>query len=316
MSDISISWRIFIVALLAAFVPLMVPAYLSFQLTQMIGLALALLGLNVLVGWAGQISLGQGAFFAMGAYGSAMLTDRGMPWWLALALGTVGCAVLGYLFGKPALRLERAYLALATFSLALAVPQLLRYRRWEAYTGGAQGLPVQRPEPPTWLAVTADAYMYWIALAVAALMFIGTQRLRSGSTGLECQALRDHEVAAASCGVDVAAAKTKAFVLSAACAGIGGGLYALNVQLVTPDSFTLFLSLTLLIGLVVGGLGSLLGPLLGAAFIQFVPSAAEKISTSAPWAIFGLAVLLVVFVAPHGLAGLPRQLGMRKKKEH
>lgn len=309
----SITFRIAIFAAGAALIPLVAPAYLSFQLTQMIGLALALLGLNVLIGWAGQISLGQGAFFAVGAYGIAMLMDKGMPWWLALGVGSAGTAVVGYLLGRPALRLERAYLALATFALALAVPQLLRYRHWEKYTGGAQGLPVTRPEPPSWLGISPDAWMYWLALLIAALMFIGVQRLRTGPQGLACQALRDHPVAAAACGVDVAAVKTKAFVLSAACAGMGGGLYALNVQLVTPDSFTLFLSLTLLIGLVVGGIGSLLGPILGAAFIQFMPGVAEKVSGSAPWAIFGFAVLLVVFFAPRGLAGLPEQLGIRKE---
>ena len=313
MLKLSTNARIVAVAALAAAVPLVAPAYLSFQLTQMIGLALALLGLNVLVGWAGQISLGQGAFFAAGAYGIAMLMDKGWPWWAALGAGTAATAALGYLLGRPALRLERAYLALATFALALAVPQLLRYRQWESHTGGAQGLPVLRPEPPAALGVTADTWMFWLSLLIATLLFLGTQRLKEGPQGLACQALRDHPVAASACGVDVAAVKTKAFVLSATCAGVGGGLYALNVQLVTPDSFTLFLSLTLLIGLVVGGLGSVAGPLLGAAFIQFVPSAAEKVSGSAPWAIFGLAVLLVVFVAPRGLAGLPRQLAFRRR---
>lgn len=313
MNKIPVTWRIAAVALIAALVPLVVPPYLAFQLTQMIGLALALLGLNVLVGWAGQVSLGQGAFFAMGAYGIAILMGKGWPWWLAFIAGTAVTTALGYLLGRPALRLERAYLALATFALALAVPQLLRYRKWEAWTGGAQGLPVLRPEPPAWLSVTPDAWMYWLALLVATCMFIGVQRLRTGSQGLACQALRDHAVAASACGVDVAAVKTKAFVLSAACASMGGSLYALNVQLVTPDSFTLFLSLTILIGLVVGGLGSLVGPVLGAAFIQFMPSVAEKISTSAPWAVFGMAVLLVVFVAPRGLAGLPRQMGAGRK---
>lgn len=302
------SWKIAAFVALAALIPIVAPPYLSFQLTQTIGLALALLGLNVLVGWAGQICLGQGAFFAIGAYAVAMLMNRGMPWWLALPVGTLGAAVLGYLLGKPALRLERAYLALATFALALAVPQLIRYRHWEVHTGGAQGLPVTRPEPPSWLDVSPDTWMYWIALTVATLMFVATHRLRGGPQGLACQALRDHPVAAAACGVDVAGVKTRAFVLSAACAGAGGGLYALNVQLVTPDSFTLFLSLTLLIGVVVGGLGSSIGPLLGALFIQFVPGIADKVSTSASWAVFGAAVLLVVFFAPRGLAGLPQQL--------
>lgn len=304
------------VALLAALLPLFAPAFLTFQLTQTIGLGIALVGLNVLTGWAGQPSIGHGAFFAIGAYGTAMLVDAGLPWWAALPLACAAGAAIAFVIGKPILRLEHTYLALATFAIALAVPQLVRNAAVERWTGGAQGLQLDRPAPPDWLApwVGQDTWMYWVALVLAVAVVLGVQRLSRGRLGLELRALSDHPVAAGACGIDVAGSKAMAFVLSVVCACAGGGLYALNVQLVTPDSFTVFLSLTMVVGLVVGGPGTVLGPWIGAVFVQFVPSVADRISTAAPWAIFGIAILLVVFVQPRGIAGLlsraPRARGL------
>ncbi|WP_076998187.1 branched-chain amino acid ABC transporter permease [Variovorax sp. KK3] len=296
------------VALVAAVLPLFLPAFLTFQLTQTLGLGIALVGLNVLTGMAGQPSLGHGAFFAIGAYATAMLIGAGLPWWVALPLACGFGAVIAYVIGKPILRLEHTYLALATFAIALAVPQLARNAMVERWTGGAQGLQLDRPSPPAWLEawVDQDAWMYWVALALAVVVVLAVRRLARGRLGLELRALSDHTVAAAACGIDVARSKAMAFVLSAVCACVGGGLYALNVQLVTPDSFTLFLSLTMVAGLVVGGLGTMLGPWIGALFVQFVPSLADRISTAAPWAVFGVAILLVVFLQPRGIAGLMR----------
>ncbi|OUL99473.1 branched-chain amino acid ABC transporter permease [Variovorax sp. JS1663] len=299
---------ILVVALVAALLPLLVPDFLTFQLTQTIGLGIALVGLNVLTGMAGQPSLGHGAFFAIGAYGTAMLVEAGLPWWTALPLACVLGAVLAFLIGKPILRLEHTYLALATFAIALAVPQLVRNAAVERWTGGAQGLQLDRPSPPAWLDpwVNQDMWMYWVALVLAVAVVLAVRRLARGRLGLELRALSDHAVAAAACGIDVSRSKALAFMLSAVCACVGGSLYALNVQLVTPDSFTLFLSLTMVAGLVVGGLGTALGPWIGAVFVQFVPSVADRISTAAPWAIFGVAILLVVFMQPRGIAGMLR----------
>jgi branched-chain amino acid transport system permease protein len=298
--------NILVVSLLAAALPLFVPAFLTFQLTQTIGLAIALIGLNVLTGWAGQPSIGHGAFFAIGAYGTAMLINAGLPWWVALPLACVIGGIIAFVIGKPILRLEHSYLALATFAIALAVPQLVRNAAVEPWTGGAQGLQLDRPAPPAWLEpwVGQDTWMYWVSLAIAVAVMLGVQRLSRARLGLELRALSDHAVAAAGCGIDVPRSKAMAFVISVACACAGGGLYALNVQLVTPDSFTLFLSLTMVVGLVVGGPGTALGPWIGALFVQFIPSFADRISTAAPWAIFGVAILLVVFLQPAGIAGM------------
>lgn len=292
--------------LLLAFAPLLLPGYVTFQLTQTVGLALALVGLNVLMGWGGQPSLGQGAFFALGAYVVAVLAQFGVPWWLGLPAAVLLGAGVALVLGKPILGLEQAYLALATFALALAVPQLLRFGAWERWVGGAAGLQLERPVQPAWMPawVTQDAWMYWIALLVCTGAVLVVNTLLSGRLGLELKAVRDQPTAASACGIDVARTKTIAFVVSAACGGLGGALYALNVQLVSPDSFTLFLSLTMLVGLTIGGPGTLAGPIVGAVFIQFVPMLAGRISTAAPWPIFGVAVLIVILVEPRGLVGL------------
>ena len=201
-----------------------------------------------------------------------------------------------------------AFEAVKPLAIALALPQLVRNAAVERWTGGAQGLQLDRPSPPAWLEpwVNQDMWMYWVALALAIAVVLAVRRLARGRLGLELRALSDHTVAAAACGIDVSRSKALAFVLSAACACAGGGLYALNVQLVAPDSFTLFLSLTMVAGLVVGGLGTVLGPWIGALFVQFVPSLADRVSTAAPWAVFGVAILLVVFLQPRGIAGMLR----------
>lgn len=297
-------------ALAAALLAPALPAFLSFQFTQMMALAIAMMGLGVLTGWAGQPSMGQGAFFAIGAYGTAMLIHAGLPWWAALPLASLAGAVIAFVIGWPILRLEHAYLALATFAIALSVPQLLRHPAVERWTGGAQGLQLEQAAPPSMLEawIAQDLWMYWLTLALATAIALALQRLSRARLGLELRALSDHAAAAAACGIDVSRGKALAFALSAACAGAGGGIYALNVQLVTPDSFTLLLSLTMVIGLVVGGPGSALGPWIGAAFVQFVPSLADRISTAAPWAVMGLAILLVIFVQPRGIAGMAERL--------
>lgn len=292
-------------ALAMAFLPLLVPGALTFQLTQMLGLVIALTGLNIFVGWAGQPTLAQGAMFALGSYVTAILCKTGAAWWLALPAAGLAVGVFALLLALPILRLSHTYLALATFALALAVPQVLKHPTVSAWTGGARGLELDRPKAPEWLAVGlgADAWMYWIALTVALVSSVSVALLLAGRAGLELRAVRDNVFAASAHGIHVSRVKNLAFCGSGALAGIGGGLYALNVQYISPESFPVFLSLTMLVALVVGGPGSAVGPWIGAAFLQFVPSWAEAISTSAPWAIFGFSVLVIVFVAPRGIAG-------------
>lgn len=298
--------RLLFAALLAAacVLPFVLPSYAVFQATMVITYALALLGLNLLTGFNGQISLGHGAFFALGAYVAAMLMElAGWPYWATLPAAALAGGLLGYLFGMPALKLEGVYLALATFALGVATPQLLKYKGFEAFTGGSQGLVLMKPEAPFGLPLDADQWLYFFCLAVALALFAVARNLLRGSVGLNLVAVRDHPIAAQAMGVDNARIKTVTFGISALYTSVGGALSAIVVQFVAPDSFSVFLSITLLVGAVVGGLSSLSGALYGALFIQFVPRLAEQVSKAAPWAVYGAILLALMLLWPTGVAG-------------
>jgi branched-chain amino acid transport system permease protein len=275
--------------------------------------AIALVGLNILTGYNGQISLGHGAFFALGAYAAGMLIEHaGMPYWLTVPSAGLICLVLGYLFGRPALKLEGLYLALATFALGVAMPQLLKYKALEPWTGGVQGIILMKPDAPFGIKLNADQWVYIFALIVAIVMFWLARNMINSSTGRALRAVRDHAMAAQAMGVDNAHYKSMAFGVSAAYTGVGGALSAIAVQYVSPDSFNLFLSISLLVGIVVGGIGTLWGALFGAVFIMFVPSLAESISKAAPWAIYGVVLILLMFLMPGGVVGLFNKLTGRR----
>jgi branched-chain amino acid transport system permease protein len=287
--------------------------YQLFQGAMVLSYAIALVGLNILTGYNGQISLGHGAFFALGAYAAGMLIEHaGMPYWLTVPSAGLICLVLGYLFGRPALKLEGLYLALATFALGVAMPQLLKYKALEPWTGGVQGIILMKPDAPFGIKLNADQWVYIFALIVAIVMFWLARNMINSSTGRALRAVRDHAMAAQAMGVDNAHYKSMAFGVSAAYTGVGGALSAIAVQYVSPDSFNLFLSISLLVGIVVGGIGTLWGALFGAVFIMFVPSLAESISKAAPWAIYGVVLILLMFLMPGGVVGLFNKLTGRR----
>ena len=297
---------------IACVLPFVVSNYRTFQLTLVLVYAIALLGLNILTGYNGQISLGHGAFYAIGAYTAAVLMDRlGAPYWATLPAAGAVCLVAGFLFGLPALRLEGLYLALATFALGVSMPQLLKYHHLEKWTGGVQGIVIAKPEPPFGLPINPDQWLYLFTLAVAVVMFVLGWNLLRGRVGRALIAIRDQHIAAEAMGINSALYKSLAFGVSAMYTGIAGALGAIAVQYVAPDSFTIFLSLVFLVGIVVGGLASISGALYGALFIQFVPNVADEISKAAPWAIFGLFLIGFVYLMPTGVAGAVRMLLLR-----
>ena len=302
---------------IACALPFVVSNYRTFQLTLVLVYAIALLGLNILTGYNGQISLGHGAFYAIGAYTAAVLMDRlGAPYWATIPAAGAVCLVAGFLFGLPALRLEGLYLALATFALGVSMPQLLKYHHLEKWTGGVQGIVIAKPEPPAFLReaglqMNPDQWLYFFALAVAAMMFVLGWNLLRGRVGRALIAIRDQHIAAEAMGINNALYKSLAFGVSAMYTGVAGALGAIAVQYVAPDSFTIFLSLVFLVGIVVGGLASISGALYGALFIQFVPNVADEISKAAPWAIFGLFLIGFVYLMPSGVAGAVRMLLVR-----
>ena len=294
-----------LILLLVAALPFFLSNYRVFQLTLVLAYAIVLLGLNMLTGYNGQISLGHGAFYAIGAYTAAILMDKfGVPYWLTLPAAAAVCLVAGFLFGLPALRLEGLYLALATFALGVALPQLLKYKSFEHWTGGVQGIVIIKPDAPFGLPLNADQWLYLFTLGVTVVMFILGINLLRGRIGRAMIAIRDQPVAAEVMGVNIALYKALTFGVSAMYTGIGGALGAIAVQFVAPDSFTIFLSIAFLVGIVVGGLASVSGAIYGALFIQFVPNIADQISKAAPWAIYGVFLIVCMVAMPGGIAGL------------
>jgi branched-chain amino acid transport system permease protein len=293
--------------------PFVMSSYHTFQLTMVLVYAIVLLGLNILTGFNGQISLGHGAFFAIGAYTAAVLIDKsGMAYWATVPIAGAVCLVIGFLFGLPALRLEGLYLALATFALAVATPQLLKYRRLEHWTGGVQGITISKPDPPPGLPLDSDQWLYFFCLIVALPMFVIGWNLLRGRIGRAIMAIRDHPIAASTMGIDLAIYKSTTFGVSAMFTGIAGALSAIVTQFVAPDSFPVFLSLSFLVGIVVGGIASISGAVFGAIFIEFIPNIADQISDAAPWAIYGLFLIGCMYLMPRGVAGfLLKLLGRR-----
>jgi branched-chain amino acid transport system permease protein len=289
--------------------PFLFKNYRVFQFNLVLVYAIAILGLNVLTGFNGQFSLGHGAFYAFGAYTAAILMDKvGVPYWATLPVAFVFCFVFGILMGFPALRLAGHFLALATFALALAVPQLLKYKHIEHLTGGVQGVVLNKPEPPFAFRfldqpLSSDRWLYYFTLAVAALMFLLVWNLLRGRVGRALIAVRDHPIAATAMGINLTLFKSMTFGVSAGITGLAGALGAIVVAFVSPDSFTVNLSIFLLVGVVVGGLASIPGAIFGGIFIQFVPNIADEISKSAPAAIYGLVLIGFMYLLPMGVMG-------------
>jgi branched-chain amino acid transport system permease protein len=320
------------VAVAVAIVPRFAGEYRMSQLTFVGIYFIALIGLNILSGWSGQISLGHGAFVGVGAYTAAvlMLGRPGLealtvepPGWLPLGDGmlpiyTIPIAglvagVVGYAFGVPALRLAGISLALATFAVAVSLPAVAK--RFENVTGGGGGLALPLPETPFGLDVTVRNWLYYQAWVTAGILLLVAWLLLRGRAGRALRSLRDGEVAAVSYGVSPAAYKTFAFGLSSAYAGIAGALLAIEVSYVNPDTFPVGMSILFLASVVLGGLASFTGALLGAFVMQFLPIWAQdppllsvEFARQAPAVVVGVILIVAMFLAPSGLAGLLRRL--------
>ncbi|HEY2703302.1 MAG TPA: branched-chain amino acid ABC transporter permease [Candidatus Dormibacteraeota bacterium] len=289
---------------LLAVPPLLLPDFVTYDLAYAGVYAIAILGLVLLTGFSGQISLGQGAFMAIGGYASAILVaTAGWSLYLTIPVAGVLATVVGIVVGIPAARLTGIYLALATFALSLAAPALLK----EAVplTNGARGIVVSSAAPVGPL--TQEQCQYYLCWGIAALLLVFAVNLVRGRFGRALVAVRDSEAAARASGINVPLYRAAAFGISAFCAGIAGALLSDLAGFVNPDSFGPQLSITVLVGAVVGGVGSMLGPVLGALFVEFLPIRAQdipRVGTAAPAVIEGVLLILVVLVAPTGLAGL------------
>lgn len=309
--------------IVAVLLPLVVPDFTIFQLTQAMIYAMAIQGLNLLTGYNGQFSLGHSAFYAIGAYTAAIMMDSfgsGYVWTLPVAF--VITLVVGFLFGFPALRLEGLHLALATFALAVATPQLLKWKPIEDWTGGVQGIFVFKPDAPWGLPLSPDQWLYYFSFAVLLILFICAWNLVRGRTGRALIAIRDNPLSAKSMGINTSLYKSLAFGVSAAYTGVAGALGAIVVGFVAPDSFTFLLAVSFLVGLVVGGVASIWGPIVGGIFVLFIPNISEGVQgilsgvfgwvgVNITWLIYGVFLILVVYFMPSGFAGLWRWLTSR-----
>jgi branched-chain amino acid transport system permease protein len=270
---------------------------------------IAILGLNILTGYTGQISIGHGAFMAIGGY-TTVLLSADQHWNLIATLPvSLGISfVCGLLVGIPALRLSGVYLALATFALAISVPQLPL--KFSTFLGGSNGIHTAQTKSHLWL--------YIVAWSCSAIAFVAAWLLLRGRVGRAFRAIRDSELAAVSSGVSLPIYKTLGFGVSAAFAGVAGSLLVLVTNgYAQPGEFGVLLSLQILIGAAVAGLGSLWGVLIGAAFIALLPSVAPSVpligSSHGQDVVFGLSVVLIMLLLPTGVAGFLRRFEPRVK---
>jgi branched-chain amino acid transport system permease protein len=305
----------FLVPLLQPVLPEVVSNYRLFLVSTMIIAAIAVLGLNLLTGFNGQISLGHSAFYAVGAYTAAILMDKlDMPYYATLPIAAVMCFIVGYLFGLPALKLEGHYLALATFALALSVPQILKYKWLEDLTGGVQGIVLSKPEVPFGLPLNEDQWLYYYCLVVMVLLYWAAANILNSRSGRAMMAIRDQYMAADTMGIDTALYKTVTFGISAAYTGVAGALSASAIAFVAPDSFNFFLSIKFLIGLVVGGVGSMAGSVVGGIFYVLVDNSAQALSTFikndlglqfdlSAYTVFGVILIVLMYLMPMGIVG-------------
>jgi branched-chain amino acid transport system permease protein len=314
-------WRRTVFCLLAAaavFAPLFASDFQLFRLTNILIYALALLGVNILVGYNGQISLGHGAFYALGAYVAAIQTAHcGVPHWAAVPVAGACCLIAGFAFGLPTMRLGGMHFAMATFALAMVLPSLAKLKSIEHWTGGAQGMVLDKPEVPFGLALSFDQWMYLYALLVLVLSMVVAANLLRGRIGRAIIAIRDHPIAAEATGIHAAFYKPAALGVSAMFTGMAGGLAALALQYVGPGLFGIFLSFGFLIGATVGGVASLSGALYGALFLQliflFVGVTARSLQTAQIYLIYGVTLILVIHFMPGGVAGLLERLAARRR---
>jgi branched-chain amino acid transport system permease protein len=288
--------------------------YRDLQLAQAAYLVCAAAGLTVLTGLSGQISLGQGAFMAVGAYTAALLINH-LQWPLAAVLlaSVVVTAALGLIVGLAAARLRGPYLAGATLALAVGLPSLVDYQPLTGLLGGQNGLSVVSSPPPAALGETfpLERWQAWIACLCAVITLWLLANLTHGGFGRSLRAVRDDEVAAALSGIRVARLQILAFVVAAACAGLGGGLLAFVTTLAAPGAFGLALSLQLVTAVILGGLGSLSGAVWGSLLLVLVPSWAadlggaahlsHDVASNLPLAIYGLVLIVVMIAFPGGM---------------
>jgi branched-chain amino acid transport system permease protein len=294
------------VALLA--LPGVADNYVLYVMTRLFIYVLVALGLNLLTGYAGLVSLGHAAFFAIGAYTAAVLAERWQwPSVLCVVAAALFAAVVGYLLGLPCLRLSGLYLAMATLGFTLIVQEMLL--QLAVVTHGSEGMKVS-PASVLGLTFDTDYRKYFLLLGVTVVMLLFARNLVAGRTGRAFLAIRDNERAAAAMGVNLAQVKTIAFAVSALYTGLAGALSAFVVGFLDPQEFSFFLSIQFITIIILGGLASLLGSVLGAAFLIILP---ELLAGLDVWQalVYGLIMVVTIIFMPFGVSGALRRYAYR-----
>lgn len=285
------------------------------QVTRVLIFSIAIAGLNIATGYVGMLSVGHSAFFGLGAYTTGILVmSYGWEAWLTVPVAFALNFVVGLLIGLPALRIRGLYLAMVTLAFAVAFPELVAH--FGDLTGGSGGLTIRRSElaPPEWSGFSLgekDQWLYWLSVALLAITVYVTASLVRSRYGMAMTAVRENEIAAAASGVNIALVKTTMFGLSGGVTGAAGSLFAMYMgSLFAEGSFTLLAGITLLIGLVIGGERTILGPMVGAVVVVYVPYfTAEFGAGQSASVLFAIVLLLVIFLAPTGVVGgLTKQL--------
>jgi branched-chain amino acid transport system permease protein len=284
-------------------VPAMFPDFLVYQFSVALTYAIAILGLNLLMGFNGQISVAQGVFFAVGAYITAIFMTRyGMNYLMTLPIAVLTASILGLLVGIPALRWQGLPLAFITFGLAVLGPPLAL--KLEPITKGATGISMIKPAVPSWFSGNQDTFLYTLCLLGFALSALFVWRLTRGDTGRSLRAARDSDLIAESLGVNLTKVRLAAFVTCSGMAGFAGGLFAIVNGFVSPESFQMTKSFDFLVGSIVGGITSISGSLIGALLIVFLPDWAADMNIALSGLIYGAVLVVMMLIARDGVMGL------------
>ena len=312
------SWMVGFVLLLLIF-PWIGGSYLTY-LVCLTGIhVIAAMGLNIVTGYAGQISLGHAAFMGVGCYTVAALAKVDVPVYLALPLAGLVSALVGLIVGVPSLRIKGLYLAVAT--LAAQFILLFVFREWDSVTGGVRGVNIAPAEVGGWV-MNTDREIYYLIMACALVMLLGARNLFRTHIGRSFIAIRDKDISAEVLGIDLFRGKLMAFALGSFYAGVAGGLMGYFYRAITPEHFTLALSVFYLAAIIVGGLGTVLGVILGAAFMTLVPEVLRGVvSFVTLWApnamallspvremVFGALIIAFLIFEPHGLVEIWRRI--------
>lgn len=300
--------------IVAAIAPHLVSGFRTFQFTIALCFIIALLGLNLLTGFGGIISVATAAFFGLGAYSVLILENEiaasqyefSPIAYLGLPVGFVVAFAVGALLGLPVTRLRGWNLALLTIGVGVSFSPLIR--RFKGVTGGSIGIQMAKPTAPAWTGLTDDQWIYYIGLACLAALFTVSWLIMRSTIGKALLAGKDNELAARALGVDISRFRIIVFALSAGFAGVGGAVFGLTTQTTDPEAFTVLLSITFLLGAILGGLGSVVGPVIGGFFLVYARLWAEGVFPGAILLVYGILLVTVMYIAPTGVADVPRRL--------